>query len=194
MVENDLNRFLPPAIYLCPGNAINIFKVGLNFFFSNITDFADNTKLDYYKTSLENLYQNQDVKNYIKGKKAEAVVIHYLDENCSCSKFSKYHIEKLENRYKSNGIIYLNISEKKDQKLNGKVENIFSLKNIPASPAVAIFNSEGDLSYFGPYSDDYFCGTDADSFAEKSINKILAGKKFSDFNLLTAGCFCKSEV
>jgi hypothetical protein len=61
---------------------------------------------------------------------------------------------------------------------------------IPASPAAAVFNHEGQLAYFGPYSEGAACLTGNGDFVEQVLDKLLAGERPQQINTAAFGCFC----
>ena len=60
----------------------------------------------------------------------------------------------------------------------------------PASPAVAIWDHEGRLAYFGPYSEGAVC-TSSNSFIEPILEALADGRPVSAGNTLAVGCFCQ---
>ena len=61
---------------------------------------------------------------------------------------------------------------------------------LPASPAVAIWDREGQLAYFGPYSEGLVCNS-SNSFIEPILEALEAGRKVDASNTLAVGCFCE---
>ena len=64
-----------------------------------------------------------------------------------------------------------------------------SAEDLPASPAVAVWDSLGRLAYFGPYSEGAVC-TSANSFVEPVLDALLAGRPVLAPQTLASGCFC----
>jgi len=60
---------------------------------------------------------------------------------------------------------------------------------IPASPAVAIWDRQGQLAYFGPYSEGAVC-TSSNSFIEPILDALIAEHPVNASNTLAVGCFC----
>lgn len=107
----------------------------------------------------------------------DAVVVHFIDPDCPCTRFSLPHISDLEH------------------KLAGHIDfrPATTLANatftIPATPAVAIWSKSGELAYFGPYSGGDICGS-GDDFVTSVVNQLQAGTNPKWFNLDAVGCFC----
>lgn len=62
-------------------------------------------------------------------------------------------------------------------------------ERLPASPAVAIWDRDGNLAYVGPYSEGAVC-TSANSFIEPVIEALLAGRPLQSTGTLAVGCYC----
>jgi hypothetical protein len=111
--------------------------------------------------------------------KLGATVAHYVDSGCPCTRFSKPHIEELEQRW--------NAVEFKTVTLGGESElNLAFAKFIPASPAVAMWDSEGSLKFFGPYTAGEICG-EGDDLLSKALANPGEGQWL---NQEAVGCFC----
>ena len=108
-----------------------------------------------------------------------AIVVHFIDPDCPCSRFSIPHVEDLEQKFAG-------IAEFRTQ---SSVSALPKNLRIPATPAVAIWNKEGDLAYFGPYSGGAICGTGSD-FVATVFNQLQNGVNPQWINLDAVGCFC----
>jgi len=62
-------------------------------------------------------------------------------------------------------------------------------EQLPASPAVAIWDKHGQLAYFGPYSEGATCNA-SNSFIEPVLQALLDGRPVSATQTLASGCFC----
>ena len=69
------------------------------------------------------------------------------------------------------------------------LESLPGSEQLPASPAVAIWDQQGRLAYFGPYSEGALC-TSSNSFIEPIIEALLAGRSVRADSNLAVGCFC----
>jgi hypothetical protein len=61
---------------------------------------------------------------------------------------------------------------------------------LPASPAVGIWDKNGNLVYFGPYSEGATC-TSSNSFIEPILEALAQGRAVSATHTLAVGCFCQ---
>jgi len=62
-------------------------------------------------------------------------------------------------------------------------------EQLPASPAVGIWDQSGELVYIGPYSEGAVCSSD-NSFVEPILDAVLAGRKVRATHSLAVACFC----
>lgn len=108
------------------------------------------------------------------------VVAHILDPNCPCTRFSEKHVDDLERRFSST--VHFIRWEQLPKALRRQA-------NIPTSPAVAVWNRNGYLAYFGPYSDGAFCGQ-GDDLVTSVLNQLKTSQGFRWVNQDALGCFC----
>ena len=62
-------------------------------------------------------------------------------------------------------------------------------EQLPASPAVAIWDRAGQLAYFGPYSEGAVCNS-SNSFIEPVLDALINNRPVNAANTLAVGCFC----
>ena len=112
------------------------------------------------------------------------LVVHFIDPECPCTRFSKPHIEALEETFKD-----LNITFKSVNPGLAPV-NQMGLSAVPASPAVAVWNEAGELSYFGPYSKGALCGEGEDLLRPVLRQEIRGQLTHQE----AIGCFCQWPI
>jgi hypothetical protein len=122
-------------------------------------------------------------------KNGEALIVHIVDPNCPCSRFTKSHIEELELKY-ANNAEFINITNIPAD--DSRRETLMGLM-IPASPAVAIWDGSGHLAYFGPYSGGRFCGSGLD-FVSMTLSSLKAMLNLRWINQEAVGCFCPWSI
>ena len=142
------------------------------------------------------------------GNPQQALVVHFWNPGCACNKFNNPHVRDIVEQYHSRGIRFVTVVKSQagqdEQALLARAQEMFNapammdsnLQLEPASapaatPAAAVVNSQGQLAYFGPYSDSAFCGANGSSFVEKTLDKVLEGKATESLNTLAFGCFCQ---
>jgi len=108
-----------------------------------------------------------------------ARVVHFVDPDCPCSRFSQPHIAKVEKQWGSDDIQFSSV--------NVAVADHGYVGLIPATPAVAVWDDAGDLAYFGPYTSGAICGEGEDLLG-RFFNNRLAGQWI---NQEAVGCFCE---
>ncbi len=115
--------------------------------------------------------------------RVRAIVVHFVDSSCPCSRFSETHIQSLEARF-DESTHFFRWPDVPNDILDTEI-----IQAVPVSPAIAIWSSEGKLAYLGPYSSGVFCG-EGDDFASLTITQLLAGNKIELMKHDALGCFC----
>jgi Domain of unknown function (DUF6436) len=106
-----------------------------------------------------------------------ARVVHFIDVDCPCSRFSKRHIQTLEAHFSDR--VQFQYKQEVPQDLW-----------VPASPSVAVWDKHGKLAYVGPYSGGNLCGEGAD-FVSMTLNSLEQGFNPKWINSEAVGCFCR---
>jgi hypothetical protein len=120
----------------------------------------------------------------LRGNKA--LVVHFVDPDCPCSRFSTPHIQELELAFSKN-IEFVDFlsSVETDERMQQ-----FKAAVIPAGPAVAVFSQSGDLAYFGPYSSGAVCG-EGDDLVAATLTSLDNNINPQWINQENVGCFCQ---
>jgi hypothetical protein len=124
-------------------------------------------------------------------------LVHFWDPACPCNVGNQQHLAELIEHYRPLGVAFYVVQKPGSQ---GQLpDNLSALQTlpalsgseqIPASPAVAIWDANGQLAYFGPYSAGATC-TSSNSFIEPILEALAAGRPVSASNNLAVGCFCQ---
>lgn len=110
---------------------------------------------------------------------SQAMVVHFVDPDCPCTRFSELHIEQLEQQWQA--VQFKTVTVGGVGEMNRRLEGY-----IPASPAVAMWDRDGVLQYFGPYTAGQICGE-----GEDLLSKALANPGEGQWlNQEAVGCFC----
>ncbi|MDH5517504.1 MAG: DUF6436 domain-containing protein [Gammaproteobacteria bacterium] len=154
----------------------------------------------------------QQLLSPIKQNSSEtAYLLHFWQPGCSCNRFNQSHVNQIAAKYKKQNFQLVTITsphpDYSEQQLIQMAEDEFGSKviidqqglltgpaRIPAAPAAAVVNSQGELAYFGPYSDSTFCGLGGTAFVEKVAELIIQGETPSVLNTLVFGCFCDWDI
>ncbi|MBB2496930.1 DUF6436 domain-containing protein [Aquipseudomonas ullengensis] len=123
-------------------------------------------------------------------------VVHFWDPACPCNVGNQQHLGELLNTFAPRGVEFYAVQKAGS---HGRLpDNLQALKplaslpgsdGLPASPAVAIWDQQGRLAYFGPYSEGALC-TSSNSFIEPILEALAAGRAVRADSNLAVGCFC----
>jgi hypothetical protein len=123
-------------------------------------------------------------------------LVHFWDPACPCNVGNQQHLAELIERFGTQGVSFYAVQKPAS---SGQLPSTLSAlqplaelagsTQIPASPAVAIWDRDGQLAYFGPYSEGATC-TSSNSFIEPILDALSAGRPVNASNTLALGCFC----
>jgi hypothetical protein len=123
-------------------------------------------------------------------------LVHFWDPACPCNVGNQQHLAELIGHYGPLGVRFFAVQKPGSKgQLPATLSNLERLagfdgsEQLPASPAVAIWDREGTLAYFGPYSAGATC-TSSNSFIEPILEALAAGRRVNASNNLAVGCFC----
>lgn len=127
----------------------------------------------------------------------KVIVIHFLDDSCPCTRFTRSHLDALQGKLNNTRQFVLRRDSGKAPNLPQTtamttVPTAYALtlgQYIPASPAVGIWDAQGKLAYFGPYTSGPVCGTGT-SFVETALQVLKRGENPGFINTDATGCFC----
>lgn len=124
-------------------------------------------------------------------------LVHFWDPACPCNVGNQQHLGELLARYSGRGVKFFAVRKpgghgRLPESLSGlrPLPSLDGMQSLPASPAVAIWDRDGRLAYFGPYSEGAVCSS-ANSFIEPVLDALLAGRKVEATHNLAQGCFCR---
>jgi len=130
------------------------------------------------------------------GGKGAVRLVHFFDPACPCNALNQQHLGELIERYGARGVAFYAVQKPRSEghlpaplAALKPLPNLPGADNLPASPALAIFDQDGELAYFGPYSEGALCNSE-NSFVEPIIEALLAGKTVKASHNLAVGCFC----
>lgn len=109
-------------------------------------------------------------------------VLHFVDDTCPCARFSEPHIKEVEAQWVNLGIEFSSVSP--TTIIGSGVDSAL----VPASPAVAVWNQQGEIIFFGPYTSGAVCGEGEDLLAKVLDEPTAAGQWV---NQEAIGCFCE---
>lgn len=123
-------------------------------------------------------------------------LVHFWDPACPCNVGNQQHLAELIERFSPQDVRFYAVQKPGS---SGQLPSTLSAlqplpeltgsAQIPASPAVAIWDRQGQLAYFGPYSEGAVC-TSSNSFIEPILDALIAERPVNASNTLAVGCFC----
>ncbi|GAA6151501.1 DUF6436 domain-containing protein [Pseudoteredinibacter isoporae] len=119
-----------------------------------------------------------DGQNLLAISNGQITVQQFIDPDCPCNRYVREHREELQARYSSQSIRFELLTP-----------SSLTAAAVPSSPAVAIWDRDGRLAYFGPYSNGVICNAKT-SFIEPVLNQLKTGENPQINNTAGVGCFC----
>lgn len=127
-------------------------------------------------------------------------VVHFWDPACPCNVGNQQHLGELVAHFAPLGVSF-HVLQKTGT--HGQLpanlgalkpmDNLPGSEQLPASPAVAIWDRDGKLAYFGPYSEGAVCNS-GNSFIEPVLKALMEGRPVLAANTLAVGCYCPWQV
>lgn len=122
--------------------------------------------------------------------------VHFWDPGCPCNVGNQQHLAELLSRYAGKEVRFYVVQKPGTQgRLPAQLSALEPMPalpgadQLPASPAVGIWDPQGELAYLGPYSEGAVCSSD-NSFVEPIIEAVLAGRSVRASHSLAVACFC----
>ena len=123
-------------------------------------------------------------------------LVHFWDPACPCNVGNQQHLSDLVEHYGPKGVEFYAVQKAGSHgQLPSTLSHLKTLtvlpgsEQIPASPAVAIWDRSGKLAYFGPYSEGLTCNA-SNSFIEPILQALDEGRAVSATHTLAVGCYC----
>lgn len=124
-------------------------------------------------------------------------VVHFWDPACPCNVGNLQHLTELVEHFAGdNGVDFYAVQKPGTHgQLPATLSAIKPLSSLPgadkitSSPAVAIWDRQGNLAYFGPYSEGLVCNSQ-NSFIEPILLALKADRPVSATHTMAVGCYC----
>ncbi len=129
-------------------------------------------------------------------------LVHFWDPTCPCNVGNQQHLIELIERFggaDENGRFGVDFYSVQKPGTHGQLpstlDKIKPLNSFPgaegitASPAVAIWDRQGQLAYFGPYSEGLTCNSN-NSFIEPILQALSNNQSVSAIHSMAVGCYC----
>ena len=112
-------------------------------------------------------------------------LVHVFRDGCDCNRFTDRHLAELEARFRDSGVRFMRVK-------TGSAAAIGMPAWVSSLPAAFVFGADGDLLYFGPYSDAAWCGRSG-ALVDGVIERALQGVPPLPPATTRWGCFCESN-
>ena len=123
-------------------------------------------------------------------------VVHFWDPACPCNVGNQQHLTELLAQYVPQGVEFYSVQKPGTQgQLPTTLSALKPLANLPgaehlsASPAVAIWDRNGQLAYFGPYSEGVTCNA-SNSFIDPILQALSENRPVNATHTMAVGCYC----
>ncbi|WP_396588750.1 DUF6436 domain-containing protein [Bermanella sp. R86510] len=107
--------------------------------------------------------------------------MHFRTKGCRCTTYQDTHISELAPILKNTTQVVINR------------EQLINLELAITTPSVAIWDEDGEMAYFGPYSSGVVCG-EGTGFVERTLTALQQGINPSWLYTQGVGCFCKPRM
>lgn len=114
----------------------------------------------------------------LKGYNLKNTLVHITSSNCDCSSYSNEHKISINKQAAIDGFNVLDIN------IATNVKEVF-----PSTPAALITDEEGQLIYFGPYSEGLACAS-SNGLIELVMNNYKKGFNSRLIFSESKGCYC----
>ncbi|WP_122664042.1 DUF6436 domain-containing protein [Pseudomonas viridiflava] len=124
-------------------------------------------------------------------------LVHFWDPACPCNVGNQQHLAELIEHFGGPGGVDFYAVQKPGSQ--GQLPSTLSAikpiaylpgaERISASPAVAIWDRDGRLAYFGPYSEGLTCNS-GNSFIEPILQALTEGRAVNATHTMAVGCYC----
>ncbi|WP_166423550.1 DUF6436 domain-containing protein [Paraglaciecola sp. 20A4] len=111
-------------------------------------------------------------------------VFHIQQEGCSCNFSNNIHADRID--YKLDKFTY--------QSRHVSASSLPADIILPSLPAIMVFDKQGELAYFGPYSSGYFCSTSS-AIVDRFLDNILLNTHLGSAVVSEGyGCYCPNNI
>ncbi|CAI8796685.1 DUF6436 domain-containing protein [Pseudomonas sp. IT-P260] len=127
-------------------------------------------------------------------------LVHFWDPACPCNVGNQQHLTEMVEQFGPRGVEFFAVQKAGSHgQLPATLSNLKHItvlpgsEQVPASPAVAIWDRSGKLAYFGPYSEGLTCNS-SNSFIEPILNALMDDRPVNATHTLAVGCYCPWPV
>ena len=129
-------------------------------------------------------------------------ILHFWDPDCACEPANRVHLEALLRRFGQQRLEILVVpaaGARRPEDFRAGVlrrarwpdaHEFQAPEGLPASPAAAVYDRDGVLRYFGPYSMGGSCAPDGSGLVESVLTALGEGEQPQPRRLSVVGCYC----
>jgi hypothetical protein len=123
-----------------------------------------------------------------------ATVVYFFKPGCSCNRFTEAHLARIRARYPQAQVRFVAATREEAAATplglaRLPIPDRPDLDWLAAAPAALVFDRDGKLVYFGPYSNAAWCGAKG-GLVEQILDRLLAGRPTVLQPFYGRGCFC----
>lgn len=127
-------------------------------------------------------------------------LVHFWDPACPCNVGNQQHLTEMVEQFSAKGVEFFAVQRVGSHgQLPATLSTLKTItvlpgsEQVPASPAVAIWDRSGKLAYFGPYSEGLTCNS-SNSFIEPILHALMDDRPVNATHTLAVGCYCPWPV
>ena len=127
-------------------------------------------------------------------------LVHFWDPACPCHVGNQQHLSEMVEQFGARGVEFFAVQKPGSHgQLPATLASLRTIvvlpgsEQVPASPAVAIWDRSGKLAYFGPYSEGLTCNS-SNSFIEPILHALTEDRPVNATHTLAVGCYCPWPV
>ncbi len=144
------------------------------------------------------VFEASDLPVPMLGSGSKAIkLLHFWQPDCFCDGPATEHLQEVLEAYPHQAIALFVLADEPPPSGWLAREYTFLLKAnypelarvVPSSPALAIWGSDNQLAYFGPYSVGPICSQET-SFVPGVLSSLQLGETVQMTSLVGSGCFC----
>lgn len=163
----------------------------LSFFAFFVLAYTGESKLQVYKLAADPTALVSELEAAYERSQFSAApyhLVHFSDPQCECDADANTHLASLKHNFPDLKIWRQESLREADSTLWPRLDQV---------PAAALYDHQGNLVYFGPYSSGPTCGSGF-NFVEQLLasmpNHQSAPRPSVWVNELALGCFCSLQV
>ncbi|SFB79590.1 hypothetical protein SAMN05660443_0181 [Marinospirillum celere] len=138
-------------------------------------------------------------KLHLSSEEQHALVVHFFDKDCLCSRFNQAHVQEIINNYSTLGVDFrIAVPDASQIKIAEETfgQPAFVANNLEfaGSPLALVFNQQIEPAYLGAYSESIYCSSTPGQNVETVLDQLIKQGRLSTQLSSSRGCFCPWEA